>query len=198
MKKILIILLVLSLLSFASASFLKQYYQVSLTYDQGEIEIFNVKIIDGFPNMKNLPNEKSYYVRTVDKNQVYFGNSFYFPRDVSITPDEECFVEEGVVDPSLCGGSTYYELNYSGAIVFLPYSPGASDLEIFNPKGELIIKKSLLEFSCGDKFCANHETSSNCEQDCEKKKQKDFIFPLLAGILLLIVLIFAFWKLKKK
>jgi len=198
MKKILIIFFVVFLLSFASSAFLKQYYQVSLTYDSGEIEVFDIKLIEGFPNMKTLPNEDSYYIRTVDENQVYFGNSFYFPLDVSITPNETCFVEEGIVDPNLCGGSTYFKSNYSFATVYLPYSPGASDLEVLDLNGNVILKQNLLDVSCGDDFCANHENKFNCEQDCLKDNQKEFIFPLIAGILLLVVLFFIWIRLRRR
>jgi hypothetical protein len=108
-----------------------------------------------------------YLLRVVSfEDETYSLKYFNFPLEVSVTPDENCFIKEGVVDPELCGGSTSFRSNYSSVLFKIPFSPGAKNYQIFNPEMILILEGDLSEFSCGNSVCEDHENLFNCFEDC--------------------------------
>lgn len=147
MKKIVVFLGILVFISLVSANYFPQVYLIQLNYGNGKIELAGVDVVEGSVNEDFLNrSEEGYVARIVShenesrENEVYWSYVFDFPREVSITPDEKCFVEEGIVDPGLCGlESTFYISNTSSVLVRLPFSPGAKYLQVLDSEGKQVL-----------------------------------------------------------
>ena len=196
--RVLISVLVLFLLvGFVYALDPTRVYELNLLYEGGLVSVESMTVGFAYPPAEGFELINPYELKLLNVyGDLDYDYKFNFPAEVIITPEAECFNDEGVYDGSLCGGpeSTFIELDKAILTIFVPYSRIGKEVKIYTSTGELAISFDVNEFSdyCGDNVCSLSETDISCSDDCKNMldlSNKKVLWIGLTSLALLLIMI---------
>ncbi|GEM_PF-5651292 len=188
MKLIKIIPILILILSSSIVLALDNAYLIELNYSDGKFNLINIEVIKGFYRGKNY-NE---YIE--DKIKVISYDNITLWENRLPNVDGVIFYEneEG-------GGS--FKLNNTNITETLPYFKEGKYIKIYNKDSE-VFSIDVTKYSdyCGNGICNSGEESS-CSEDCKIQqslfKRLNFKY-IIASILILFILLFLFYKARKR
>jgi hypothetical protein len=191
----------LFLISLVNASF---YYDVKMNYSNGKVQIDSIDIIFSHFDISSSINDSDSYVAKVNDEEIYFKIHNYQLYD---TIDNQT--------GDITGGGNLTTNNFE---IIIPYSGSGKTIDIYNPLGEKIESKSLIEYSRlytkkeysklnNDTEIKNIENEPNTEvlenNNLKNTEEKTYyswiiIIALIAILACLIIYYFTRLKIKKK
>lgn len=196
------------------ADSLNKFYQLSLIYNNGDIQLKNISVLPG--DISQAPQEGNFKIELVSfSNSILYKSSFDIPSSVH---GEEFNFTTGAITKSLQA-----DLSTVDFVLNVPYFSNGKQINIYNANGSRSLEVMVLQFAktCGDNICQPQENYELCPQDCPPpikdktycnstkgsnnpacktlKSKLNANLPLVAGgvIIILVAATLIYWRIKK-
>ena len=172
-KRIVILLIVLSFLIVPVAAQEQDVYQLILKYDKEIITKEQLRVTKGFFYEVQTQPERAYRIEVVSfDGDILHKRNFEFPLEIAFDSHE--VVEEGLTQM----------LDSATVELLFPYFTNGKTINIYDPDNTKVLEIDIGYFAkvCGDNQCQPHESNADCPQDCPSGQKDDFCDKIAEGI----------------